>query len=347
MASRFQPNIQIFHANTVGRSSELRFAEAIAKHLKLELHTVDVRDQDYIDLLPETILHRGNPFIDLPSSIPFLKLSRLVRSHGVKGVLTGEAADECFWGFVHMVPNPTRSARRLPRRAYHTGRRILKRLLGKRTPLRVQGREHMSASLLSRFETCLEAQEIKEGILEGAGGSVHPRDYQSLHELQTNLRALLNRNDACGMAASIESRFPFLDYELVKLAINLPSRRKVHFSLRTLNPPNPFMISKWILRRVADRHMPRVLSRRTKVPWPYSPQDRLTIPESFFKRSFIRDLFGLSKRELGFLMSQAPHRLKLKLLHLEVWGQMFLNGSSPEEQVTNLRSRLSITPEGG
>ena len=57
------------------KGSELQYAAAIAKHLNLELHTVDVSDQDYIDLLPETILHRGNPFIDLPSSIPFLRLS--------------------------------------------------------------------------------------------------------------------------------------------------------------------------------------------------------------------------------------------------------------------------------
>jgi asparagine synthase (glutamine-hydrolysing) len=345
MASRFQPNIQIFHANTVGRGSELKHAAAIAKHLGLELHTVDVSDQDNIDLLPETILHRGNPFIGLPSSIPFLKLSKLVRSQGIKGVLTGEAADECFWGFDHMIPNPTRFVRRLPGRALQFGTRAFKRLLRRRPKPHDHWNEYVSASLLSRFETSMEAIEIRDSILGRGKGSVKERDFQSLHELQVNLRGLLNRNDACGMAASVESRFPFLDYALVKLAVNLPSRRKVRFNLSELSPHNPFMTSKWILRRVADRYMPRTLSRRTKVPWPYSAHERLEIPRSFFERSYVRDLFGVSNRELDFLMKNAQQRLKLKLLHLEVWGQLFLNGSSPEEVVGTLHSHLSVTPE--
>ncbi len=346
MAARLQGDIQVFHANSPGKGSELRYAAAIAKHLNLDLHTVDVSDQDHIDLLPDTILHRGNPFIDLPSSIPFLKVSQLVRNHGIKGVLTGEAADECFWGFERMIPSPIRFARNIPGKAYRFGIRTLQRLLGRDTTLQSQGKEGITTRLFSRFETALEDDEIKQSILGRGDGSVKARDYQSLHELHRNLRALLNRNDACGMAASIESRFPFLDYALVKLAINLPSRHKVHFSLTTLNPQHPFMIDKWILRRVADRYMPRALSRRPKLPWPSSAHERMEIPHDFFGRSFIRDLFRFSNRELDFLMTNADHRLKLKLLHLEVWGQIFLNGSSAEEMVDSLRTRISITPEG-
>lgn len=345
MAARFHPDIQIFHANTVGRGSELKYAAAIAKHLGLELHTVDVSDQDYIDLLPKTVLHRGNPVIGLPSSIPFIKLSSLVRSQGIKGVLTGEAADECFWGFDHMIPNPTRFARQLPRRAFRVGKRSLRRVFRRRPVSHDHWNEYVGASLLSRFETSMEALEVRENILGRSGSSVKERDFQSLRELQVNLRGLLNRNDGCGMAASVESRFPFLDYALVKLAINLPSRRKVRFDLTTLTPHNPFMTSKWILRQVADRYMPRPLSRRTKVPWPYSAHERLQIPQAFFERSYVRDLFGVSNRELDFLMKNAQHRLKLKLVHLEVWGQLFLNGLSPEEMVGTLQSHLSITPE--
>ena len=210
-----------------------------------------------------------------------------------------------------------------------------------------QGREQLTASLFSRFETALESDEIKQTILGRGRGSVKARDFQSLIELNSNLRALLNRNDACGMAASVESRFPFLDYELVKLAINLPSRRKVHFSLTALNPQHHFMIDKWILRQVADRYMPRALSRRPKVPWPYSAHERLEIPQRFYEDSFVRDLFGFSKRELDFLMKNVGHRLKLKLLHLEVWAQMFLNGSSAEALVPNLQSCISVAPRKG
>ena len=286
MASRFQKDIQVFHANTPGKESELQYAAAIAKHLNLELHRVDVSDQDHIDLLPEAILHRGNPFVDVHTSIPFLRLSELVQRHGIKGVLTGEAADECFWGFARMIPNPTRFVRRFPGRSYRFGIRSFRRMLGADTPLRGQESRQFTASLFSRFETVLESDEIKQAILERGRGSVKARDFQSLVELNSNLPALLNRNDACGMASSLESRFPFLDYELVKLAINLPSRRKVRFSPTALNPQHHFMIDKWILRQVADRYMPRALSRRPKVPWAYSAQERLEIPSASMKALF-------------------------------------------------------------
>ncbi|MCZ6673347.1 MAG: asparagine synthase (glutamine-hydrolyzing) [Verrucomicrobia bacterium] len=345
MASRYQDNIQIFHAHTPGKGSELKFATAIAKHLKLDLKSVNLSDQDHIDLIPETILHRGNPFVDLHTSIPFLKLSRLVRKHGVKGVLTGEASDECFWGFIRMVPNLPQFVRQLPSRSYRVAVRSVRRLFGEKTSLRDQGNKHFVESLFSRFEIDLEADEIKQTIFARGKGSVKSRDFQSLLELNFNLRPLLNRNDACGMAASVESRFPFLDYKLVKLAINLPRRHKVHFNLTTLNPGHPFMIDKWVLRQVADRYMPRTLSRRYKLPWPTSAHKRLEIPQRFFKNSFIRDLFGFSNLELDYLMNNGDHALKLKLLHLEVWAQMFLNGSSSEQMVQKLQTFISVTPE--
>jgi asparagine synthase (glutamine-hydrolysing) len=347
MASRFQADIQVFHAHTPGKDSELESAAAIAGHLNLDLQTVDVTDQDHIDLLPVTILHRGNPFVDLPTSVPFLKLSRLVRSHGVKGVLTGEGADECFWGFDRMIPNSVRFVRNLPGRGHRLVIRSVKRLLGERIASQSRGQDDLTPRLLSRFEGAMEDDEIRWKIRELSGGSAKRRDVQSLHELNHNLRALLNRNDACGMAASVESRFPFLDYQLVKLAINLPNRYKAHFSPTALHPGHPFMIDKWVLRQVADRYMPRSLSRRPKVPWPSSAHQRMVIPQRYFETSFVRDLFGFSHRELGYLMARAPHSLKLKLLHLEVWAQMFLNGSPPEEQAEHLRSAIAVEPAVG
>jgi len=345
MATRFHDGIQVFHAHTPGKGSELNYAAAIAKHLNLELQTVDVSDQDHIDLIPDTILHRGNPFLDLPTSVPFLKLSRLVRSRGVKGVLTGEAADECFWGFAHMVPDPILFARHLPGRAYRLGVRSLRRLIGSDTATEEPTDGTFVSRMFTRFHTALEDDEIGRSIRKRSRGQVKPRDYRSLHELNRNLRSLLNRNDGCGMAASVESRFPFLDYELVKLAINIPTWRKVRFKASKLNPPHRFVVDKWILRQVADRYLPIALSRRPKVPWPSSAHDRMDIPQQFFQNSFVRDLFGFSKRELDFLTAKASHRLKLKLLHLEIWGQLFLNGSPAEEQVDNLRNHISVRPE--
>jgi hypothetical protein len=105
------------------------------------------------------------------------------------------------------------------------------------------------------------------------------------------------------------------------------------------------MIDKWVVRRLADRLMPAALSRRRKLPWPTGAHNRFEISRRFFENSFVRDLFGLADRELDYVIESKDHALKLKLLHLEVWTQLFLHGSSCEDMVPKLRSCVSIRPE--
>ena len=61
-------------------------------------------------------------------------------------------------------------------------------------------------------------------------------------DLKTYLHELLMKQDQMSMAASIESRVPFLDHKLVEFACGLPEELK----LRGLE-------TKWILRRASDQ----------------------------------------------------------------------------------------------
>jgi asparagine synthase (glutamine-hydrolysing) len=106
IAARTQNNLAIFHADVVGRESELDAASALAKHLKLDLLTTKIHDNDFLKLLPQVIYHYEFPFSGHPHSVPFLMVSNLVRDSGVKGVLTGEGADELFHGYNHLAYEP-------------------------------------------------------------------------------------------------------------------------------------------------------------------------------------------------------------------------------------------------
>ena len=53
-----------------------------------------------------------------------------------------------------------------------------------------------------------------------------------------DLGRLLHRNDTMGMAASIESRFPFLDSAFVRLAVNMPHSVDSGYPLDS-GDPNP------------------------------------------------------------------------------------------------------------
>src|SRR4029453_12402581 len=91
------------HANVVGPWSELAAARQLAQHLKLDLKVVDVQEQHFIDHMPEVMRQYEHPFTYHPNCAPFMMVSRLVRTHGVKGMLSGEGSDELFLGYPWMA----------------------------------------------------------------------------------------------------------------------------------------------------------------------------------------------------------------------------------------------------
>jgi asparagine synthase (glutamine-hydrolysing) len=202
----------------------------------------------------------------------------------------------------------------------------------------------LMTALHNRFEVANETMESRAHVLGGNNNSDGQAVVKSLDLLNYNLRSLLHRNDSMGMAASIESRFPFLDTELVKLALNMPYKYKIRFSPVSFDKSHPFFRDKWILRKVGDRYLPRALSQREKKPFPvnaYSPR-RMRISPRFFENSHIGEIFGLSSSETRFLIEKAAHDLKLKLIHLEVWSHVCLNDFPKETINRRLKDHLSV-----
>jgi hypothetical protein len=69
----------------------------------------------------------------------------------------------------------------------------------------------------------------------------------------------------------------------------------------------------------------------------------MQIPAEFFEGLFVADLFGLSMREIRYLVNHAPQELKLKLLHLEVWAHVCLHDAPREQIVRRLREHVSVS----
>jgi asparagine synthase (glutamine-hydrolysing) len=150
-------------------------------------------------------------------------------------------------------------------------------------------------------------------------------------DLQTYLVELLMKQDQMSMAASIESRVPFLDHEFVEFAAAIPGRYK----LRGLQ-------TKAVLRDAVRDLVPREILTRGKMGFP--------VPlRGWFRGAYssLLDHWVLAPRALdrglfdpGYVrLLVAEHRQGVRdhsdrlwmLVNLELWQRIFMEGERPEQ----------------
>jgi asparagine synthase (glutamine-hydrolysing) len=357
IAARYHSNLAIFHANVVGPVSEFEAASRLAKHLKLDLKSIEVHDQDFIDRIPEVTEHFGHPFYSCPHSVPYHAVCQLVRQNGVKAVLSGEAADEYFLGYHFFAPNLMKYTR--PRELLRAIKRILRRS-GDPDPFRYRGPAYIQAgdagteqslvhALHNRFEVLRETFDVRQRLAPVSDWSEFDAALPSVDSLGYNLRALLHRNDTMGMASSIEARFPFLENQLARLAINMPLRAKIQFSWKAVEDSSHYLFqNKWVLRKVGERYLPTELFRRVKRPFPINAYagSRLRIDSRYFDGSAFSELFELGQGQTAWMMDKCPHHLKFKLLLFDVWAQLYLKDAPRDAVVGKLRDHLQVVNPG-
>ncbi|PYU30004.1 MAG: asparagine synthase (glutamine-hydrolyzing) [Acidobacteria bacterium] len=333
--------------------SELPYARAVAEHIGSQHHQVVVRCEDFFAALPRLIWHEDKP-IAWPSSVALYSVARLAREHVVV-VLTGEGSDETLAGYSRYVWTLWNarfdSVYRwvLPRSLRSFAHDFISNtaLLNADTRRRLQhtfvGRngDSWNSLYLETFLCAFGRRERDELLLEAGGDfSRDPyRNYTSFWEsksgdllsrmlyadIKTYLVELLMKQDRMSMAASVESRVPFLDHVLVEFAARVPSRYRIHR-----------LGGKNILRSAVRDLLPSSIIDRRKMgfPTPWSAwlsgpkaiwiEQLLTEPRSrargLFKPETVRQI--LHEHNAG----RRDHTDHLwRLLNLELWHRIFVD----------------------
>ena len=149
-------------------------------------------------------------------------------------------------------------------------------------------------------------------------------------DIKTYLVELLMKQDNMSMAASIESRVPFLDHVLVEWATRVPARIQIHGSS-----------GKWILKKAMEDLLPHSIIYRQKLgfPTPWSrwlAGSQLDAIEQLLleSRSMNRGLLKRAAVERLFREHRAQYRDHYdriwRLLNLELWHRVCLEGESHE-----------------
>lgn len=266
---------------------ESEFQRLMLRALGGEHHDVMVSRRDIAEVLPDVVRHAERPTLRTAPA-PLFLLSRLVRQHGVKVVLTGEGADEIFAGYdLFREGKIRRFWARQPDSAWRS--RLLERLYPylARSPVSQQAmaRQFFGRNLAAyqepgfahdaRWQTTGALKRLLSGDMRAAltghdpvadllgglpaeFGRWSPLAQDQFLETRTLLSGYLlsTQGDRMLMAHSVEGRFPFLDKDVVDLANSLPAAYK----LRVLD-------EKHVLKRVAEPLVPREIIARKKQPY--------------------------------------------------------------------------------
>ncbi len=339
-------------------ANELTYARMVAERFATEHHEVVVSPNDFWAALPSMVWHEDEPLAH-PSSIALNFVSRLAAQH-VKVVLTGEGSDETLAGYnryrvtmfnsriggvyQRSVPDLIRRAisagiRGLPRgskfrtRAERTflvrgadlddlyfdnfavfGRKAQLSLLSPDMRMRVAGIDPYAAYHAALDQT--DATSMLDRLLYA--------------DTKTYLHELLMKQDQMSMAASIESRVPFLDHPLVEWVSRLPPSLKLRG-----------VTTKWILREAMKDRLPAAILQRGKMGFPVpvgawlrGPWSHLVDEYVVGERALARGIFDdVEVRRLVAEHSRGDvnHAERLwALLTMEVWQRIFIDGERPE-----------------
>jgi asparagine synthase (glutamine-hydrolysing) len=341
--------------------SELPYAHAVSDHIHSQHHEVLVSEREFFAALPHLIWHEDEPIV-WPSSVSLYFVARLARER-VTVVLTGEGADETLAGYTRYAFTLKNAALD---RAYRgvvpaALRRGLRNLVANSSLLGATLRRKLEHTFLAKdgnswasfyfdnfFSAFGEAEQrgllTSEFAREAAPSTAYENviaywDHSSGEMLQrllytdikTYLVELLMKQDNMSMAASIESRVPFLDHVLVEFATRIPREVQIQG-----------LAGKQILKKAVEDLLPHSILYRPKLgfPTPWSgwlAGPRLeTIREMLSEpRSLERGYFRREAIEKLFHEHRAKHRDHYdriwRLLNLELWHRVCLEGEAHDE----------------
>lgn len=267
-----------------GKYNEAKYAAEIAKHLGTDHTELYVSPQQALDVIPKLTNMYDEPYAD-SSQIPTYLVSAMTREH-VTVALSGDGGDELFAGYnryptaesvaskITRIPMPIRKAlanvwQTIPTNAWDT---LFKLIPAQKRPMYAGDKVHKFAQAFTYnsddfYKRLISIWNYPEEI------ALQGREAQTLlnRDLTAELPNLLERMqywdtmmympddiltkvDRASMAVSLEVRVPIIDHRVVEFAWRLPRRFKVRDG-----------VSKWILREVLYKRVPRELIERPKM----------------------------------------------------------------------------------
>ena len=312
--------------------SEESFVDLVADKLSLRAHKFEMKAEYYFDVIEKAIWHFEHP-LNHPNTVGIYLLSQEAKKL-VTVLLSGEGADESLAGYNRFLISEenkifTKSFFGGLKRNWNYVFHYLSYALNseKKMVMATAFGSIATAKALKPSFKLDNAISNRVGTLKGLKGPINTR--QRKYELLTFLPDLLMRQDKMSMAHSIENRVPFLDNEMVSIALNIPSEALIAVHNKKLE-------CKKVLKDIA--------AQKFGEPFAYREKMGFGIPLRSFMGSKIfqnkwKDIIepGLKKRDL-FKVTQlskwvkniekaSPQQLDAiwLMFGFELWAKQYLD----------------------
>ena len=335
-----------------GFAEDLPYAQKVAKHLGVDLHTIYV-GAEMADQLETMIYHLDEPLAD-PAPLNALFISQLAHEHGIKVLLSGAGGDDIFSGYrrhyalqqehywdwspawarrllaggASLLPTGRPSLRRLRKAFEYADLKADERLVSYfywGQPSRLEG-------LLS--ETCrreINGRRVSEPLIEALHNvPQHTDPLNRMLFLESKFFLPdhnLNYTDKMSMAVGVEVRVPLLDPDLIALAARLPVGYKQHGRE-----------GKWIFKKAMEKYLPHEVIYRPKTgfgaplrSWLHSESKLKPLMMDVLSREAItrRGIFDAKSVET-LIEQDAKGRVDatytiFSLMCIELWCRIFLD----------------------
>ncbi len=269
--------------------NEATHARAIAKHLGTEHFEETLTSKDAIRLIPNLANIYCEPFAD-SSQLPTHLVCRSARNSGLNVVLSGDGGDELFGGYNRYIWVPKiwkrlgfipKGVRDMSSDLIYGVPELLWRYLGKL--MSINQLHYKVNKLLVRVKEIDSQNDLYKSLLkENWGGNIISQKglgqntiIQNEDYIEKNIPGTLRisqtermmamdsigylpedilvKLDRAAMAVSLETRLPFLDHRVARAAWRVPLEMKIRNNQ-----------SKWILRKILEKHIPNELINRPK-----------------------------------------------------------------------------------
>ena len=221
------------------RGNEFEYSDAVAEHFSTRHHKFSIDNHEVLERLPEAVEHMAEPMVG-QDAIAFYLLGEQVSRH-ISVVQSGQGADEVFGGYFWYPRMQAEASFCTESFARHYFDRS-----------HAEMQDTLHENLVSEDFT---SQTVRR-LLKRAGTQDFVRAVLHMDVTTLVVDDPVKRVDNMTMAHGLEARVPFLDHELVELAMQMPVRYKLAQG------------GKYILKQIARDLLPAKVIDREKGYFP-------------------------------------------------------------------------------